>query len=144
MKRILVIDDEPPVARLVAAALNAAGVQHSVEYCSDGAEGRTKASRGGYDLITLDIHMPFMGGVEALREAKRNPKSANIPIVVVTGQKDPAFQKRVMKFGAAALVTKPFEIEELGKILAQVLAGEYAEPAETEEEEDPDIRPLDV
>ncbi|UCC67658.1 MAG: response regulator [Armatimonadota bacterium] len=143
MKRILVIDDEPPVARLVTAALNTAGVQHSVEYCGDGAQGRTKAARGGYDLITLDIHMPLMGGVEALREAKRSPKSAHIPIVVITGQQDPMFRRRVMKFGAATLVTKPFEIEELGKILSQVLSGEYAEPSAIGDQ-DPDIRPLDV
>jgi CheY-like chemotaxis protein len=139
----LVVDDEPPVARLVTAALDAAGVQHRVEYCGDGAQGRTKAARGGYDLITLDIHMPLMGGVEALREAKRNPKSAHIPIVVITGQKDPAFHKRVMKFGAAAFVTKPFEVKELGKILSQVLSGEYAEPSAIEDQ-DSDIRPLDV
>ncbi len=143
MKRVLVIDDDPPVARLVKAALEDAGVEHTVDYCSDGAQGRTKAAQGTYDLITLDLHMPLMGGVEALREAKRNPKSADIPIVVVTAQQDPAFHRRVLHFGAAALVRKPFEIKALGGILAQVLAGEYAAPAEVERD-DSDIRPLGV
>ncbi len=143
MKRILVIDDEPHIARLITAALHAAGVAHSIDYCSDGGQGRAMAAQGEHDLITLDIHMPLVGGVEALREVKRAPKSADIPIVIVTAQKDPAFHKRVMKFGATALVTKPFDIDELGKILAQVLAGEYVEPPAAEEE-DSDIRPLDA
>jgi len=143
MKRILVVDDEPPIARLIEAALKAAKVEHTLEYCSDGAQGRAKAAQGQYDLITLDLHMPLMGGVEALRHMKANPKSAHIPIVVITGQQDPVFHKRVMRLGAAALVTKPFELEELGTILSKALAGEQVQPP-TIEEEDSDVRPLDV
>lgn len=143
MKRILVVDDDPPVARLVDAALNAAKVEHSLDYCGDGAQGRAKAAQAQYDLITLDLHMPMMGGVEALREMKHNPKSAHTPIVVITGQQDPVFHKRVMRFGAAALVTKPFELEALGVVLSKALAGEHIQPP-TVEEEDSDVRPLDV
>lgn len=143
MKRILVIDDDPSVARLVDAALKTAKVEHGLDYCGDGAQGRAKAAQVQYDLITLDIHMPLMGGVEALREIKRNPKSAQTPIVVITGQQDPVFHTRVMRFGAAALVTKPFELEELGLILSKALAGEHIQPP-TVEEEDSDVRPLDV
>ena len=123
MKKILVIDDDPPVARLIGAALTASGVEHTLDYCSDGAQGRTKAAQGNYDLITLDLHMPLMGGVEALQEMKRSPKSADIPVVVVTGQKDPAFHDRAREFGAAAVVTKPFTVNELGIVLTQALAG---------------------
>ena len=143
MKKVLVIDDEPPVARLIAAALKSAGVEHSLDYCSDGAQGRAKAAQGQYDLITLDLHMPLMGGVEALREMKRDPKSAHIPVVVVTGQHDPAFHKRVMELGAAALITKPFQIDQLGTILGQVLAGEHIEPVASPDQ-DSDLRPLDT
>ncbi len=135
MKRILVVDDDPPVARLIAAALKAAGVEHTLDYCSDGAQGRAKAAQGRYDLITLDLHMPLMGGVEAIREMKRNPKSAHIPVIVITAQKDPAFHKQAMKFGATTLVSKPFKIEELRTILGRVLAGEPVEAPEIEEEE---------
>jgi len=141
MKRVLVVDDEPPVARFVEAALEAAKVEHTLDYCSDGAQGRVKASQEQYDLITLDVHMPLMGGVEALREIKRNPKSADTPIVIITGQQDPGFHKRVMQFGAAAVVKKPFGIEDLGEILSKVLAGEPLEPT-TGPEDDSDIRPL--
>jgi len=128
MKRILVIDDEPFVARLIAAALKVADIQHSLDYCSDGGQGRAKAAGGQYDLITLDLAMPLMDGVEALGEMKRNPRSARIPVVVVTAQHDPALHQRAMELGAAALITKPFQLEQLGDILRRVLAGEEVEP----------------
>ncbi len=127
MKKILVIDDEPPVARLIGAALKAADIEHTIDYCSDGALGRTKAAHGQYDLITLDLLMPLMGGLEALRELKQNPNSASIPVVIVTAQKDPEFHRRAIELGAAALITKPFEINDLAAILAQLLAGEQVE-----------------
>jgi CheY-like chemotaxis protein len=141
MKRVLVVDDEPPIGRLISAALDAAGVEHTMDYCSDGGQGRVKAAQGQYDLITLDLHMPLMGGIEALREIKQNPKSAHIPVVVVTGQKDPAFHKRAWELGADALITKPFKVEGLGSILSQLLAGEEVE-SRAGGGEDADLRPL--
>lgn len=151
MKKVLVIDDEPPVARLISAALDSADVEHTIDYCRDGGQGRTKAAHGGYDLITLDLHMPLMGGIEAIREMKRNPRSAGIPIVVVTGEEDPAFHNRARQFGAAAIIIKPFQIDLLGRILSRLLAGPQAEsvpgePAEAVAAERPasDLRPLDL
>ncbi len=131
MKRILVIDDEPAVAHMISASLRAAGVQHTIDYCSDGAEGRKKATQDQYDLITLDRSMPFMGGAEALKEIKRNAKSASIPVVMITAQNDPEFHKQAMELGAAALVTKPFRPQELADILRQVLAGGNIEPPDS-------------
>jgi CheY-like chemotaxis protein len=128
MKRILVIDDDPPIARLVGAALKAAGVEHSLDYCSDGAQGVIKATQGGYDLIALDLHMPFMGGVEALKEMGRSEKSAQIPVVVITAQEDPAFHRRARELGAVAVVTKPFSTGDLGNLLRQVLSTELVAP----------------
>jgi len=128
MKRILVIDDDPPVARLVKAALDMVRLEHALDYCSDGGQGRAKAAEGGYDLICLDLSMPFMDGFEALGEMKRNPKSAQIPVVVITGAQEPEVPQRVMELGAAAIVTKPFAPRQLVGVLQQVLAGEEPEP----------------
>jgi len=143
MKKILVIDDEPPVARLISAALKSADVAHGLDYCSDGAQGRAAAAQGQHDLITLDLHMPLMGGIEALRELKHDPKSAHIPVVVVTAQKDPVFHKRAMECGAAALITKPFQLQEVGAVLARILVGEQVAPPEGADQ-DSDLRALGV
>jgi chemosensory pili system protein ChpA (sensor histidine kinase/response regulator) len=128
MKRILVIDDDPPVARIVKAALDIVKVEHTLDYCSDGGQGRAKAAQGGYDLICLDLSMPFMDGFEALGEMKRNPKSAQIPVVVITGAQEPEMRQRVMELGAAAVFAKPFEPVHLGHLLQRVLAGEQVQP----------------
>lgn len=85
MKRILVIDDEPVVAQLIGLALQKANLEHTLDYCSDGGQGRVKAAEGIYDLIALDLAMPLMDGIAALEEIKRNPRSASIPVVVITG-----------------------------------------------------------
>lgn len=133
MKRILVIDDEPVVARLVGAALSAAGVVHSVDYCNDGGQGRVKAVTTPYDLIVLDIAMPLMGGVEALSEIKRDPRSAETPVVVLTGLGDPLLQHTVLDLGAAALIRKPVQSQDLGALLNRFLST----PPD-------DLRPLDA
>ncbi len=128
MKRILVIDDEPSVAHLIGLSLRAAKVHHTLEYCSDGSQGRVKAAQGGYDLITLDRNMPLVGGAEVLAEIKRSGRSADTPVVIITAQKDPEFQKSVMELGAAALISKPFRPLELARVLSRLL-GEGDEPA---------------
>jgi CheY-like chemotaxis protein len=123
VKRVLVIDDEPFVARLITEVLKASNLECDVDYCSDGGQGRAKAAQGEYDAISLDLAMPLMDGIEALEEMKRNPKSAHIPVVVVTGQRDPALHQRAMELGAAAVVTKPFDFWELGNTFRLIFAG---------------------
>jgi len=140
MKKILVIDDDAFVARLISAALQDADLEHAVDYCSDGGQGRLKAAQGGYDLISLDLAMPLMDGVAALAEMKQNPKSAHIPVVVITGHKDPTLHQRVMEMGATALLTKPFRAEEVSAVFRRILAGGQAVPAE----DDHGLSPLDV
>jgi DNA-binding response OmpR family regulator len=131
VRKVLVIDDDPFVARLVGSALERRNVEHSLDYCSDGAQGRLKASAGGYDLIVLDLAMPFMDGVTALEEMRRNPKSAGVPVVVVTALTDPALHEQARQLGAAAVITKPFEHWELADAVRLVLAGDDLRPPAT-------------
>jgi CheY-like chemotaxis protein len=142
MKKILVIDDEAPIARLIATVLKSAGIEHTMDYCSDGAQGKIKAAQGEYDLITLDINMPLMDGVEALEEMKGNPKSAAIPVVVITADDDPDLHARLLGAGAAAVVTKPAPAEDLGKLLTQILSDADIRPLSGTD--DPGLRPLDA
>jgi len=131
MNRILVIDDDPIISRLVKAALDIAKVEHGIDYSSDGGQGMVRTSKGGYDLICLDLTMPFMDGFEALEEIKRKPQSAQIPVVVITGVQETDVHQRVMALGAAAIVTKPFNPTEFADVLQQVLAGEKPTPPQS-------------
>jgi CheY-like chemotaxis protein len=123
MKRILVVDDDPPVARLIGAALKAANVEHVLDHCSDGGQARLKVAQGGYDLVTLDLAMPLMDGFEALEQMRNNPKCAGVPVIVITSHQDPEMHQRALELGAMAVLTKPFQIQAVGDILRQALAG---------------------
>jgi DNA-binding response OmpR family regulator len=139
MKKVLVVDDDPVVARLVAAALKEADVEHSLDYCSDGGQGRIKAAGGQYDLITLDLAMPLVGGIEALDELKRNPRSARTPVIVVTALQDLALHERVRAMGAATVIQKPFELWQLVDAVRLVFAGNKIRPGPGA---GPDLGPL--
>jgi DNA-binding response OmpR family regulator len=128
MKRVLVVDDDPAIARLVGAALKEADVEHSLDYCSDGGQGRLKAAGGEYDLVTLDLAMPFVGGVEALGEMKRHPRASRIPVIVITALQDPGLHDRVKAMGAAAVIQKPFELWQLIDAVRLIFAGNKLTP----------------
>jgi CheY-like chemotaxis protein len=128
VKRVLVIDDEPAIAHLVRASLKTASLPCHVEYCSDGAQGRQKATQGGYDLITLDRNMPRMGGIDALKAIRRDPRSANIPVVVITAQKDDGFERLALDLGATVVLAKPFRPHQLGGTLRDILSADQTGP----------------
>ena len=132
MKKILVIDDELSVARLIRAALSVADVPHSLEFCTDGGQGRAKAGQEEYDLITLDLAMPLVDGIEALEEMKQDPRLARVPVVVITALTDPALHRRAKELGAAAVLTKPFQLWELVSLFRLLLAGAQVEPRDEE------------
>ena len=121
MKRVLVIEDEGYVARLVTLALEMRGVPAVVDHVADGGLGKIKAASGSYDLITLDIAMPLMDGVEALSAIKADPRSKDTPVVIITGVQDVGLEGKVRAMGAAEFIMKPFGVEDLGETLGRVL-----------------------
>jgi len=82
-KTILVVEDEPDEASYLRALLEDQGF--AVITASDGAEGLEKARACRPDLITLDVSMPRQSGVRLLRELGRDPATAAIPVVIITG-----------------------------------------------------------
>jgi len=62
-------------------------------------------------------------GREKLEKLKQNPRSASVPVVAVTAKTDPALHARVRKLGAAAVITKPFEVWKLVSLFRLLLAG---------------------
>jgi CheY-like chemotaxis protein len=122
----LVVDDEPTIAHLVRASVKAADFPCDVVYCSDGAQARLKATEGQFDLITLDRNMPRLDGESALKAIKGDPRSADIPVVMITAQKDQGFEHRALELGAAAVLSKPFQPRQLAHTLREILAAEHS------------------
>jgi len=110
--RVLVVDDDEDLRFIVARMLakegietdEAANVKELFAYLDDG---------GAPDLILLDLTMPGPSGWKVFPQLQSNPKTATIPVIVVTGHDDPEFKAAAKSRGAAGYLTKPFRDWEL-------------------------------
>jgi CheY-like chemotaxis protein len=115
-KRVLVVDDEPAIARLMAEQLKPFEVETEVAHSGDEALERLRA--GGFDAMTLDVLMPGRSGLEVLRAIREDPQLRRTAVVIVS-----------ILSGSEALlgewkVTKPIDPDELADVLGSaVLAG---------------------
>ncbi len=108
MPKILIIDDDPRICRLVVDALTNAGYE-TLE-ANDGAEGLRRARIDRPALIITDILMPQADGLEVIRALGRDPH--RLPIIAISDGK-PIFLRAAEKFGADMTLAKPFGAEEL-------------------------------
>ena len=104
--RILVIDDEPDVLLLCRVNLEFAG--HEVVDATDAYRGMELAAKQQPDIIVLDVMLPKRDGLSMLRELRENPKTEDIPVVLLTAKTQGADQLMGFQAGADEYVTKPF------------------------------------
>ena len=109
--RILVVDDDPVVARFLATDLQLEG--YDVEVLGDGRLAVDRAVQTHPDLLLLDIDLPGTDGVEVLRLLRANPPTASLPVIVLTGRGDPCDRVKGLTAGADDYVVKPFDTLEL-------------------------------
>ena len=106
--KVLMIDDDENICRLVKLNLEKEGFQVLVAY--DGESGLDLVSRENPDLILLDIMMPGMDGVEVLRQIR---KDRTTPVVMLTAKADTFDKVLGLELGADDYITKPFDTKEL-------------------------------
>ena len=119
--RILVVDDEPQIRRIMRTALTGAG--YEVDDAKTGEEGIDKIREFRPDLVLLDINMPGMGGVAACRAMRQD---ANIAIIMLTVRNTEKDKVQALDAGADDFVVKPFSTPEL---LARIRAALRRVPA---------------
>ena len=107
--RILVAEDDPAVARLYAAYAQSRG--HQVVLARDGAETLVAAVTDPPDIVMLDIGMPKLDGRDVLRQLKANPRTAGIPVLVVTALGgDQNLRDLLLELGATDVLEKPVDL----------------------------------
>ncbi len=119
VKKILVVDDEPSIVRLVTAALTARG--HEVTPAYDGEEALDKVALSKPDLIVCDIMMPKMDGREVARRLAADPKTKGIPLIFLSAIGDLHDQLDTMQEAGTEYLTKPFNPSELGEFVDAML-----------------------
>jgi two-component system OmpR family response regulator len=106
--RVLVIEDEPDLRRVIAQTLREDG--YAVDEAADGEEGLFKATSWDYDAIVLDLMLPRLDGWELLRRLRRNRKT---PVLILTARDAVGDRVRGLDLGADDYLVKPFELVEL-------------------------------
>lgn len=121
MARILVVDDEPHILKLVSFSLSSAG--HQVSEATDGATGIASAGEIKPDLILMDVMMPLMTGYQALERLKADPETADIPVVMLSAKSQLYEQEEGLRLGAVRYICKPFTPKVLVQMVEEVLLG---------------------
>ena len=109
MPRILIAEDEPAIALTIEDDLTLDG--YEVEVASDGATASRRAREGGFDLLVLDVMLPFKTGFDVCREVRK--AGVAVPILMLTARTQEADKVLGLDLGADDYVTKPFSPHEL-------------------------------
>ncbi|MEA1084964.1 MAG: response regulator [Sphingomonas sp.] len=116
---ILTVDDSASLRMAIRIALTGAG--YAVTEAGDGIEGLAKAAETRFDLIVTDLNMPNMDGLTMIRELRKQPEQAGVPILFLTTESDGDVKAQAKAAGATGWLVKPFVPEQLVKTARKVL-----------------------
>ena len=119
-RTVLIIEDEEDAAELFAEMMRVSGFR--VLKTSSSAPALTMMSTDRPDVVILDIMMPEVSGLEILRQMRRDPELASIPVVVVSAKSMPTDIKNGMEAGASTYLTKPVGFLDLKEAVERALA----------------------
>lgn len=118
--RILFVDDNGMNRKVVECMLEAAGLQ--MAEAEDAQSGLAMIEAGDYDIILMDLRMPGMDGLTAIRQIRaRGDAKASLPIIVVTADNAPQIRGQALAAGADDVLHKPVQMEALFDTMARVV-----------------------
>ncbi|HLK59395.1 MAG TPA: response regulator [Chthonomonadaceae bacterium] len=127
-KKILAVDDERSIVRLIQVNLERHGFQ--VVTAFDGKQGLEKVASEKPDMVVLDVMMPYMDGFEVLHELRKDPATRELPVIMLTAKANDHDIFQGYKSGADCYLTKPFNPLELINFVKRIF--------QAQEEEDDD------
>jgi two-component system chemotaxis response regulator CheY len=108
MKTILIVDDSATMRRMIEASLRAVG-DLRFAHAGSGLEAIERLALAPVDLMTLDLNMPDMHGLDVLRFVREQPTYRELPIIVLTTRGDEAIRAETLASGASLCLAKPFD-----------------------------------
>jgi CheY-like chemotaxis protein len=109
--KVLVVDDDPEIVTFLSTLLELEGIESSV--ATSAAAALEQVQQGRPDLVLLDIAMPDRDGIDLCRELKSDPRTAEVPVFVVSARPGKDIVERALAAGAEEFIRKPFENTEL-------------------------------
>jgi len=122
MARVLAADDQPDLLQLITLTLELDG--HHVIGATNGAEAVERATAERPDVIVLDVMMPKVDGLTALRRLQAAPETSHIPVLLLSAKTQNLDVQQGMEAGATGYISKPFEPDDLLAEVEQVLAAQ--------------------
>jgi len=109
--KVLVVDDDPEIVTFLSTLLELEGIESSV--ATSAAAALEQLAQMRPDLVLLDIAMPDRDGIDLCKELKRDPRTAEVPVFVVSARPGKDVVERALAAGAEEFIRKPFENAEL-------------------------------
>ncbi len=109
--RVLVVDDDPEIVTFLATLLELEGIESQV--ATSAAAALSLLERAVPNLVLLDIAMPDRDGLDLCRELKKDPRTREVPVFVVSARPGRDVVERALAAGAEEFIRKPFENQEL-------------------------------
>tara|TARA_B100001057_G_scaffold228345_1_gene228606 strand:+ start:1977 stop:3140 length:1164 start_codon:yes stop_codon:yes gene_type:complete len=123
MSKILIIEDEEPIRRVLVRILTEEDASFDVHEAVDGKDGLNKLKKNNYDLVLCDIKMPKLDGIEVLEKVKFSKKM--LPFIMLTGHGNVSTAVEAMKLGAYDFISKPPDLNRLLNSVRHALETKY-------------------
>jgi CheY-like chemotaxis protein len=111
--KILIADDEADARVIIKEAVSATLKDTDIVFAGNGNEAIEQCRAQDFDLVIIDLIMPFMNGIESLKVIHMS--EPDLPIIVVTGTDDSEMKDEALKSGANLLLEKPLQLDELAR-----------------------------
>jgi len=120
-KKVMVVDDEPYIARVIKFKLEQEG--YTVVSANDGITGLEKIRQEKPQLVLLDVMMPGLSGYEVCQKIKADAELAGIPVVFLTAKGQERDREQGLAIGASDYITKPFSPNRLLELVRTMIGG---------------------